>query len=275
MKPRALLNLRRNLDKARASLARRNPALAAEAIVAAARQGPLAVRPTRMLWQLAARCLLRGPELRDSLLHVLFDSTGARASILEGNDCRNRRLFRPALECYTDALAHSPLAPEALYKTGACHFDLGDWDAAAHWLRLVPAVAPPSARTDRYLTHFVADSLFRLARIERGKRHLLRSRRFALAALLVNPEFSAAASLADAGARHPPAEPSTSRLPGDLPPPRCLICATSLVAPSGEPLVLCVRCSTPLHAPCWAFARRCPIRSCQSVDHQELPLARE
>jgi tetratricopeptide (TPR) repeat protein len=167
----ATAGLRENIDLVRTDLTAGRYASAARRLVQTPAGEALSVRSTRLVLTLANRCRQEAPERTNSHLAPLWDCPEAAELVLAGNDRRNRHLHDLALECYIRALKLSPLCPEALYKRGASHMDLGDHAAAGGWLRTVPVALPQDVLTDQFLVHYVADSLYRLALIEQERDH--------------------------------------------------------------------------------------------------------
>ncbi|MBI4858840.1 MAG: tetratricopeptide repeat protein [Candidatus Riflebacteria bacterium] len=286
LEPRLHFGLRRALDRTKEALGRRDLDEACRALLTAAGCGPLAARPTRMLWWLVARCLRRGGAVATARLEPLFGTDEIEERILAGNDRRSRRLHDLALECYQEALQQSPLCPEAIYRVGLTHFDLGDWTDAQLWLRLVPEIVGFRARPDTGVdgdpggiaVRCVADSWFRLARIALARGHVRRSVRLILDALSVKPDFTAALELVkravslavpDGDRRDWPTGPwnELDRLHLELissATPGCPICRAGLDPLESDPVVRCLRCDTPHHASCFSYNGRCSAYPCRS-----------
>ncbi|MBI4860712.1 MAG: tetratricopeptide repeat protein, partial [Candidatus Riflebacteria bacterium] len=108
------LSLRLALDKARDALLHRNLARARGAILKAGEQGPLAVRPTRLLWEIVQRWLRAVGSGEGGPMDPLFTSKDAYAAIDCGHEQRKRGRLEQALGCYRKALTHCPLSPEAI-----------------------------------------------------------------------------------------------------------------------------------------------------------------
>jgi tetratricopeptide (TPR) repeat protein len=163
--------LRDNIDKVRREINAGRHAIAAKHLAQASAGEALSVRSTRLVLTLANRCRQEAPERTNSHLAPLWSCPEANELVLAGNDRRNRGLHDLALVCFIRALKLSPLCPEALYKRGLSHLDLGDQQAAGGWLRTVPVALPAEKRTDQFLVHYVADSLYRLSVIELERDH--------------------------------------------------------------------------------------------------------
>jgi tetratricopeptide (TPR) repeat protein len=182
------LSLRRALDRARAALLRRDLETARRAIEKAGEQGPLAVRPTRLLWEVAFRWLRARGEAEGGTLDGLFTAEKLGAHVDAGDAARAKEQPEKALVHYRKALALSPLSPETIYKVGLACADAGDMTEAAHWLRLVPDILGPERRRGPIARGWVSDSLLTLAKIELGRGHRSRSAALALKALDVRPD---------------------------------------------------------------------------------------
>lgn len=182
------LSLRRALDRARAMLARRDLTSARRAIEKAGEQGPLAVRPTRLLWDVASRWLKARGEGEGGTLDVLFTSPDSGRHIDAGDAARAAGKPEVAVTHYQKALELTPLSPETIYKVGLACADQGDLTEASHWLRLIPDILAPERRRGPLARKWVSDSLLKLAKIELERGHRSRSAALALKALDVQPD---------------------------------------------------------------------------------------
>jgi tetratricopeptide (TPR) repeat protein len=186
------LALRRALDQAKDALAHHRFAQAGEAIVKAASLGPLSVRPTRLLLELALRFATRAEGAQFETFEKLWSTPAAEALIERANDIRNRGHHDLALKRYEEALGHAPFSPEAIYKRGLTLYDLGDRHDAALWLDLVVDVVGPRRRRDAFQAFFVADALLTRAKIELARGHRAKAGAFALKAIEVKPDYELA-----------------------------------------------------------------------------------
>lgn len=186
------LSLRRALDRARAALLRRDYETARRAIEKAGEQGPLPVRPTRLLWEVATRWLKARGEAEGGTLDALFTGPKLGPLVDAGDAARAKEQPGKAITHYRKALAVAPLSPEAVYKMGLATMESGDLTEAAHWLRLVPDILGPERRRGPISRKWVSDSLLALARIELGRGHRSRSAALALKALDVRPDSAEA-----------------------------------------------------------------------------------
>jgi tetratricopeptide (TPR) repeat protein len=188
------LSLRRALDRARNALLHRDLPSARRAIEKAGAQGPLPVRPTRLLWEVVFRWLKANGEGDGGPLDALFTSPRAGKHIDAGDASRKKGQPEAAVRNYRKALESCPLSPEAIYKTGLACFEQGDLTEAAHWLRLVPDILGPERRRGPISRNWVSDALLTLARIELQRGHRSRAASLALKALDVRPDSAGARS---------------------------------------------------------------------------------
>ena len=182
------LSLRRALDRARAALLHRDLETARRAIRKAGEQGPLPVRPTRLLWEVVFRWLKARSEGEGGSLDPLFTAETIGKHIDAGDAARAKKNPESAAGHYRKALAISPLSPEAVYKMGLAHFEDGDLTEASHWLRLVPDILGPERRRGPIARKWVSDALLTLARIELDRGHRSRAAALALKSLDVRPD---------------------------------------------------------------------------------------
>lgn len=188
------LSLRRALDRARTALLHRDLETARRAIIKAGEQGPLPVRPTRLLWEVVFRWLRARGEGEGGSLDLLFTSPGAGKHIDAGDASRAKQNPEAAARHYQKALELCPLSPEAIFKMGLAQVDQADLTEAAHWLRLVPDILGPERRRGPIARGWVSDSLLALARVELQRGHRSRAARLALKALDVRPDSQDARS---------------------------------------------------------------------------------
>ena len=188
------LSLRKALDRAREALTRRDLVQARKAILKAGEQGPLAVRPTRLLWEVVSRWLRAVKSGEGGPLDRLFNAPEVDPHLDEGDAARGRGEHEAALEHFRAALTISPLSPEAIYDIGLTHKDLRDLTEASHWLKLVPDILGAERRRGPVTRQLVADSFVNLARIELTSGHRARAAAFALKALDVKADFEPARS---------------------------------------------------------------------------------
>lgn len=188
------LSLRRALDRAKGALQKRDLETARRAILKAGEQGPLPVRPARLLWEVVSRWLRARGEGEGGSLDLLFTSPDAGKHIDAGDAARARSEPEAAAEHYRDALETSPLSPEAIFKMGLACNDQGDQTEASHWLRLVPDILGPERRRGPTSRGWVSDSFLTLARIEQARGHRSRAAQLALKALDVKPDSQDARS---------------------------------------------------------------------------------
>lgn len=182
------LMLRRALDRAKAALLHRDLETARRAIAKAGEQGPLAVRPTRLLWEVVERWLRARGEGEGGSLDMLFTGAALGKPIDLGDAARAKGNPESATKHYQKALELCPLSPEAIYKMGLACNDQADLTEASHWLRLVPDILSPERHRGAQSRQFVGDSLLTLARIELQRGHRSRAARLALKALDVRPD---------------------------------------------------------------------------------------
>jgi len=182
------LSLRRALDRARAALLHRDLATARRAIEKAGQQGPLPVRPTRLLWEVVFRWLKARGEGEGGSLDTLFTAAAAGKHIDAGDAARAKQNPESAAKHYEKALTACPLSPEAVYKMGLAHFEQADLTEAALWLRLVPDILGPERRRGPIARNWVSDALLTLARIELQRGHRSRAAALALKSLDVRPD---------------------------------------------------------------------------------------
>jgi tetratricopeptide (TPR) repeat protein len=188
------LSLRKALDRAREALARRDLKEARRSILKAGQQGPLAVRPTRLLWEVASRWLRAMKQGEGGTLDPLFNAPESDPHLDRGDADRAKGEHEKALAHFRAALTVSPLSPEAIHSVGLTFIDLDDLTEAAYWLRLVPDILGSERRHGSVTRQLVADCYFHLARIELLWGHRTRSASFALKSLDVKPDYEPARS---------------------------------------------------------------------------------
>jgi len=188
------LSLRRALDKARDALLHRDYVEARKAIVKAGGLGPLPVRPTRVLWEIASRWLKATKNGEGGPLDPLFNTSEADEYLNKGDSLRACGDHAESLAFYRRAASVSPLSPEAIRDIGLANMALGDLTEASHWLRLVPEILGPERRKGPVTRELVADSYVNLARIELKRGHRAHAAGFALKALDVKADFEPARS---------------------------------------------------------------------------------
>lgn len=181
------LSLRRALDTAHDALIRRDAARARTAITKAGAQGPMAVRPTRLLWEVVERWLRLAKKSGGGDIDVLFidaalpDLLKKSQSKAEGND------FDGAYELLRQALTLCPLSPEAVFRMGQVQACRDEASEARLWFKLVPDILGPDRRRGPVTRRLVADSLFALSRLDLARGHRSRAAKNALAALDADP----------------------------------------------------------------------------------------
>jgi tetratricopeptide (TPR) repeat protein len=188
------LSLRRALDRAKEGLARRDLKVAHAAIMKAAAQAPLPVRPTRLLWEVVSRWLRNKHSGEGGPLDDLFMTQAAMEHLKAGHERYEQGTPEKALARYAKVLALCPLSPEAIYRTGMCHHEMGDETEASHWLKLVPEILGPDQRRGRLTRGLVSDAYLKLAQIEFARGHRSRAASLALKSLDVNPHSEQARS---------------------------------------------------------------------------------
>ena len=184
------LSLRHALDRARDALLHRDLPAARRSIIKAGEQGPLAVRPTRLLWDVVFRWLKASKKFEGGPLDEMFVSERSANEL----DAAKKKKGPSAFKHFKKALGHCPLSPEAIYRTGLYHFEESDHTEAALWLRLVPDILDGERRRGPISRNMVADSYLTLARIELARGHRSRAASLALKALDVKADFPAARS---------------------------------------------------------------------------------
>jgi hypothetical protein len=187
-------SLRRALDRAREALLHRDIVAARRSILKAGTQGPLPVRPTRLLWEVVFRWLKAARSGEGGPLDPLFTSEAAHREIDAAKALARKGSRDAACRRFRRALARCPLSPEAIHGIGLLLFELRDLTEAALWLRLVPDILGPERRKGPLARGFVAESYLALARIELARGHRSRAAALALRALDVRPDSAEARS---------------------------------------------------------------------------------
>lgn len=188
------LSLRRALDRAKAALLKRDLTTARRAILKAGEQGPLPVRPTRLLWEVVYRWLRARGEGEGGTLDPLFTAEKVGKHIDAGDAARAKGTPEASIKHYDRALEMCPMSPEAILKMGLAHYEEGDHTEASHWLRLVPDILGPERRRGKTSREFVSTAQLTLARIELQRGHRSKAAQLALKALDTRPDSPEARS---------------------------------------------------------------------------------
>jgi len=186
------LILRRALEMARDAVQCGDLERARLAIFKTAGLGPLRVRPTRVLWEIAS-CLRKSTQSDNAqTIDLLFDSPDLGPSLGLGDSFRYRGDHLKALAHYRQALAVCPLSPVAIFCVGITYMELGDLTEASGWLCLVPEILVLGEKSGVVTRQLIADSLLNLAKIELLSGHRARAMDLAHKALDCRPDFLSA-----------------------------------------------------------------------------------